>query len=76
MPYLLVMTYKGKDPMVDKDLVGGFICPDCGKSVGVAGDQMRGEVSTVCPFDCGFHVWFKTLRVWMPNRYVVRWKNS
>lgn len=73
MPYSLVLTYKNAD-LTSKNLVGMMICPTCSKEMGISGDQLRGESSTVCPHGCGFHVSIMEVREWMPFRYVVRYE--
>jgi hypothetical protein len=71
--FVLVSIYKNAD-LKGKDLIGGMICPKCGVEMGISGDQLRGEVSVVCPQGCGFHVWIRENWEWMPFRFVVRYE--
>jgi len=72
--YGLVLCYRNVD-LDSNDLVGSMICPTCGKEIGITGDQLRGEVSVVCPHcpEGGFHVVFKDKKERVPLRYIVRW---
>ena len=72
MTYGLVLLYTNAD-LDSNDLVGYMICPTCGEEIGITGDQLRREVSVMCPHLCTFHVTFRENKELVPLRYIVRW---